>query len=93
MSSKMSSKMSQKDNRVSKGAKKFWKAISTGWVIEYPDSRDGPRDFFDKRDRVPQGVRGEKKFGNELERCSYNGDEASDAIFMWREQLRASGKA
>ena len=79
-------------NKVSAGAKKFWKTISTGWVIEYPgSSRDGPRDFFDRRDRVPQGVR-ENQVGSELERCSYNGEEAADRVFMWKEQMRAAGR-
>jgi len=27
----------------------------------------------------------EKKLGSDLERCSYNGEEASDVIFMWKE--------
>ncbi|PMD54053.1 uncharacterized protein K444DRAFT_618511 [Hyaloscypha bicolor E] len=84
--------MSQKDNKVSKGAKKFWNAVSTGWVIEYPNSRDGPRDFFDRRDRTPQGVREEKTFGNGKDRCSDNGEDASDAIFRWKEQLKAAGR-
>jgi hypothetical protein len=94
MSSKTSSQIMHKENKVAKGAKKFWSAISTGWVIEYPDSRDGPRDFFDRRDRTPQGVKEaeEEKLGSDLERCSYNGEEASDAIFMWKEQLKASGR-
>jgi hypothetical protein len=52
--------------------KKFWKAISTGWTLEYPDERNGPVDFFDKRDRKPQWVKAEAK-DNELERCSYPG--------------------
>jgi hypothetical protein len=85
--------MPQKENKVSTSAKKFWKAISTGWVIEYPDSRNGPNDFFDRRDRTPQGVRNQKKFGSELERCSYSGEEASDAIFRWKEQMRSSNSS
>jgi hypothetical protein len=84
--------MSHKDNKVAIGAKKFWKAISTGWVIDYPDSRNGPIDFFDQKDRRPQGVRDEKQAGSELARCSYTGEEASDAIFRWKEQLKASGR-
>jgi hypothetical protein len=83
--------MPQKENKVSKGAKKFWSAISTGWVVEYPNSRDGPRDFFDRRDRTPQGVKIEKKSG-ELDSCSSNGEEAADAIFRWKEQLGAAGR-
>ncbi|KAF4635971.1 hypothetical protein G7Y89_g2101 [Cudoniella acicularis] len=27
--------------------KKFWKAISTGWVLEYPDPDNGPTDLYD----------------------------------------------
>jgi hypothetical protein len=84
--------MSQKENKVSKGAKKFWSAISTGWVIEYPGSGQAPRDFFDRRDRTPQGVREEKRVENESERGSENGDETSDAIFRWKEQLKAAGR-
>jgi hypothetical protein len=95
MSSRTSPQMTHKENKVAKGAKKFWSAISTGWVIEYPNSRDGPRDFFDRRDRTRQGVKEEEeeKLGSDLERCSYNGEEASDAIFMWKEQLKASGRS
>ncbi len=84
--------MARKDTKVANGAKKFWKAISTGWVIEFPDSRNGPRDFFDRRDRTPQGVRTERQVGSDLERCSYIGEEASDAIFRWKEQMRAEGR-
>ncbi|PMD54046.1 uncharacterized protein K444DRAFT_618505 [Hyaloscypha bicolor E] len=69
--------MSHKEKKVAKGAKKFWNAIMTGWVVEYPNSRDGPRDFFDRRDRTPQGVKEKKKSGG-LERCSSNGEEAAD---------------
>ncbi|KAG4439067.1 hypothetical protein IFR05_005458 [Cadophora sp. M221] len=36
--------------------KTFWKAISTGWVIEYPEPGEAPRDFFDRRDRRPMYV-------------------------------------
>jgi hypothetical protein len=55
--------------------KNFWKAISTGWVVEYPDSDNGPRDLFDRKDRTPHGV--EKLKGeNELERCGWFRDEA-----------------
>jgi hypothetical protein len=36
--------------------KNFWRAISSGWVVEYPSSNNGPQDFFDKKDRIPQGV-------------------------------------
>jgi hypothetical protein len=89
---KSNTKMPHKDNKVANGAKKFWKAISTGWVIEYPDSRNGPSDFFDRRDRIPQGVRTERQGGSELERCSYTGEEASNAIFRWKEQMRAAGR-
>jgi hypothetical protein len=83
--------MTQKENKVSKGAKKFWSVISTGWVIEYPNSGDAPRDFFDRRDREPQGVKEQKNIGNVPERCSDNGEEA-DAIFRWKEQLKAAGR-
>lgn len=41
--------------------KKFWKVISTGWVIEYPDEENGPRDFFDKRDRTRRGGKSARK--------------------------------
>jgi hypothetical protein len=37
--------------------KSFWKAISSGWVMEYPSSRNGPDDLFDRRDRIPWGVK------------------------------------
>ncbi len=30
--------------------KRFWEAISTGWVVEYPGRGGAPRDFFDRRD-------------------------------------------
>jgi hypothetical protein len=83
--------MSQKENNVVKAAKKFWNAISTGWVVEYPNSTDGPRDFFDRRDRTPQGVKVEKKSG-ELDRRSSNGEETADAIFLWKEQLKTAGR-
>jgi len=83
--------MSQKENNVVKAAKKFWNAISTGWVVEYPNSRDGPRDFFDRRDRTPQGAKVEKKSG-ESDRCSSNGEETADAIFLWKEQLKIAGR-
>tara|TARA_R110002060_G_scaffold45716_3_gene57033 strand:+ start:128 stop:451 length:324 start_codon:yes stop_codon:yes gene_type:complete len=36
--------------------KTFWKAISTGWVIEYPERGEPPKDFFDRRDRRPMYV-------------------------------------
>jgi hypothetical protein len=52
--------------------KTFWKAISTGWSLEYPDKNNGPVDFFDNKDRVPQWVKLEPK-DSELERCSYPG--------------------
>ena len=55
--------------------KTFWKTISTGWVLEYPDSNNGPRDLFDRKDRRPQGVR-ELNDDNELERCGWFRDEA-----------------
>lgn len=55
--------------------KNFWKNISTGWVVEYPDYRNGPEDFFDRKDRRPQGV-GRLKDKNELERCGWFRDEA-----------------
>lgn len=29
--------------------KQFWKTISTGWVLEYPDPDNGPRDFFERK--------------------------------------------
>jgi hypothetical protein len=32
-------------------AKKAWNTMTTGWVVEYGTPRDGPRDFFDNRDR------------------------------------------
>lgn len=32
-------------------AKKAWNTFTTGWVVEYGTPRDGPRDFFDNRDR------------------------------------------
>jgi hypothetical protein len=55
--------------------KNFWKTIWTGWVIEYPDSDNGPKDLFDRKDRVPHGA---KKLKNEqeLERCGWFRDEA-----------------
>jgi hypothetical protein len=32
--------------------KKAWHTFTTGWVVEYDGtSRDGPRDFFDNKDR------------------------------------------
>jgi hypothetical protein len=55
--------------------KKFWKAISTGWILEYPDSNNGPQDLFDRKDRRAQGVRGLKD-DTELERCGWFRDEA-----------------
>ena len=55
--------------------KKFWKAISTGWVIEYPDSNRGPQDLFDRKDRVPHGIK-TMKDEQELERCGWFRDEA-----------------
>jgi hypothetical protein len=51
--------------------KMFWKAISTGWVLEYPGEE--PSDFFDNKDRVPQWVK-PAKVENELERYSYPGE-------------------
>ena len=54
--------------------KTFWKTISTGWVIEYPDS-NGPRDLFDRKDRIPQGA-AKPNDENELERCGWFRDEA-----------------
>ncbi|KAK0111748.1 hypothetical protein ONS95_002085 [Cadophora gregata] len=33
--------------------KTFWKVISTGWVVEYPERGQPPRDFFDRKDRRP----------------------------------------
>lgn len=81
---------SRKENKVSKGAKKFWNTISTGWVVEYPP-RDGPGDFFDRRDRVPYGVKAQRN--ETASPPSYTEDDASDKIFRWKEQLRASGKA
>lgn len=86
--------MPQKQNKVSQGAKKFWNAISTGWVVEYPGQGGPPRDFFDRRDRTPQGVRRARE--NEergLERGSERGgDEVddSDKIFRWKEQQEAA---
>lgn len=85
--------MPENQNKATKGVKRFWKAISTGWVIEYPDSKNGPSDFFDRRDRKPQGLKEQqesKQFGQDLERCSYYSEEASDRIFMWSEQMKAA---
>jgi hypothetical protein len=53
--------------------KKLWSTLTTGWVLEYPDSNNGPSDFFDKRDGKPQGWM-PPKAENELERCSYPGE-------------------
>jgi hypothetical protein len=53
--------------------KKFWKAISTGWVLEYPGD-DGPVDLFDRKDRRPYGAR--PRDPNALERCGWRGEEA-----------------
>jgi hypothetical protein len=84
--------MPRKGNKVSRGAKKFWSAISTGWFIEYPNSGEAPKDFFDRSDRIPQGVREDQKSAHESERCSENEEDTSDAIFRWREQLKAAGR-
>lgn len=54
--------------------KKFWKAISTGWVLEYPNE-DGPNDLFDRKDRKPYG-KPIAKDENDLERCGWRGAEA-----------------
>jgi hypothetical protein len=53
--------------------KSFWKSISTGWVVEYPSSRNGPVDFFDRKDRRPWGLKPDPEDENELERCSWPG--------------------
>jgi hypothetical protein len=29
--------------------KDFWKAISTGWVVEYPKEGQEPTDFFNQK--------------------------------------------
>jgi len=42
-------------------------------VIEYPEGE--AKDFFDRKDRRPQGVR-EKGTENDLERCGWRGEEA-----------------
>lgn len=52
--------------------KKLWKTLTTGWVLEYPNNNNGPSDFFDKRDRVPQWTPPDQEDG--LERCSYSGE-------------------
>jgi hypothetical protein len=83
--------MPRKQNKVSKGAKKFWNAISTGWVVEYPGQGGPPRDFFDRRDRMPQGVR-EKWVEPGSERGSDNGEDTADAIFRWKAELKATKK-
>jgi len=74
--------------------KTFWREISTGWVVEYPGrSQDGPNDFFDRRDRRPQGVA--VPLGSESEWRRDSGSENADAIFKWQkqqEQLRDAGK-
>jgi hypothetical protein len=53
--------------------KSFWKSISTGWVVEYPSSRNGPADLFDRKDRRPWGIKLDPEHENELERCSWPG--------------------
>jgi hypothetical protein len=35
----------------------LWQTICSGWVVEYPSSRDGPSDLFDNRDRTPWGFK------------------------------------
>lgn len=35
--------------------KKLWNAITSGWVVEYPDSNKDPQDLFDRKDRIPYG--------------------------------------
>ena len=81
--------MPHKQNKVSQGAKKFWNAISTGWVVEYPGQGGPPRDFFDRRDRTPQGV---GRAGNENGSERGEGDDSSDAIFRWKEQQEAASR-
>lgn len=34
---------------------KAWHVLTTGWVLEYPDSRNGPKDFFDRKPGVNGG--------------------------------------
>jgi len=72
--------------------KSFWREISTGWVVEYPGrERDGPNDFFDRRDRRPQGVSARARSGNGSE----SGDEEAGKIFKWQKQqemMRETGK-
>jgi len=85
--------------------KKFWEAISTGWVLEYPEPNSEPRDFFDRKDRRPQGVGGLPRYedvgrdgsaygsGCGSER-SYGRQEEGreDAVFRWSEQMKAAGR-
>jgi hypothetical protein len=73
--------------------KKFWETISTGWVLEYPDSNEGPKDFFE-RERIqtespPQQVERESlpSYRNSAEE-----DARADAVFKWSEQMRAAGR-
>jgi hypothetical protein len=65
--------------------KRFWKAISTGWVIEYPDPNNGPSDFFDRKNhRLRQGERPPRYQERE--------ESNEDAVFKWSEQMRAIGR-
>jgi hypothetical protein len=67
--------------------KRIWEAVSTGWVLEYPDSDHGPKDFFDRRHN--------KTDGQELEtppayQDSGIGISREDAVFKWSEQIKAA---
>ena len=82
---------SNNSNNKNNPLKKCWKAMSTGWVIEYPNSRDGPKDFFDRRsENVMEGER-KPKYGDwrkfEGEEGEGEGLGNEDAIFRWSEQV------
>jgi hypothetical protein len=75
--------------------KKFWNAISTGWVVEYPGRDvDGPKDFFDVKDRGSQsktptenGAIGYRRVC-EWEEVARREEEArEDAVLKWHAQM------